>query len=220
VWDRAVEGRTLHFHLVGLNYQNFIMADEETGSWWQQVTGECILGPLKGKRLSRISSDEVTLAIWRAEHPESTAVQFDPRRKYPGSAWEKQLERSKSPDGAPRELVVGIEVNGVAAAYPLAALRERNPLNVEVGSTPVVFVVEGNSVRCFVRRAGGQDLEFYRRPEDGSLIDSATGSVWTFTGRATAGSLAGRPLEPVQNTKDFWFNWQRHHPGTALRRRL
>jgi len=217
-----VEGRILHFHLVGLNNQNFLMADEETGSWWQQVTGECILGPLKGKRLSRISSDEVTLATWRAEHPESTAVQFDPRRKYPGFDWEKQLEQIKSPDGAPRELVVGVEVNGVAAVYPLAALRERNPLNVEVGSTPIVFVVgaEGNSVRCFVRRVDVQVLEFYRRPEDGSLIDSVTGSIWSFAGHATAGALAGRSLEPVQNTKDFWFNWQRHHPGTALRRRL
>jgi hypothetical protein len=221
VWDRAVEGRTLHFHLVGLNNQNFIMADEETGSWWQQISGECILGPLKGKRLSRISSDEVTLATWRTEHPESTAVKFDPRHKYPGSDWEKQIERVKAPDGAPRQLVVGVEVNGVAAAYPLAALRERNPLNVEVGSTPLVFVIgpDGNSVRCFARRVDAQVLEFYRRPEDGSLIDSATGSAWSFAGCATAGKLAGKALEPVQNTKDFWFNWQRYHPGTTLRRR-
>jgi hypothetical protein len=221
VWDRTVEGRTLHFHLVGLNNQNFIMADEETGSWWQQISGECILGPLKGKRLSRISSDEVTLATWRTEHPESTAVKFDPRHKYPGSDWEKQIERVKAPDGAPRELVVGVEVNGVAAAYPLAALRERNPLNVEVGSTPLVFIVgtDGNSVRCFARRVDTQVLEFYRRPEDVSLIDSATGSTWSFAGSATAGKLAGRSLEPVQNTKDFWFNWQRFHPGTTLHRR-
>ena len=222
MWDRAVEGRILHFHLVGLNNQNFIMADEETGSWWQQISGECILGPLKGKRLSRISSDEVTLATWKTEHPESTAVKFDSRRGYPGSDWEKRIERVKAPDGAPRELVVGVELHGVAAAYPLAALRERNPLNVEVGGAPIVFVVDagGNSVRCFVRRVDEQVLDFYRRPEDGSLIDSATGSAWSFAGHATAGKLAGRSLEPVQNTKDYWFNWQRYHPGTTLRRRI
>ena len=203
------------------------MGDEETGSWWQQISGECILGPLKGKRLNRISSDEVTLATWKTEHPGSTAVQFDRRYKYPGSDWEKELERVWAPhrmaasSTPPRELVVGVEVNGVAAAYPLAALRERNPLNVEVGGAPIVFVVDagGNSVRSFMRSVDAQVLEFYRRPEDGILIDSATGSVWSFAGRATAGTLVGRSLEPVQNTKDFWFNWQRYHPGTTLRRR-
>jgi len=221
VWDRAVERRILRFHLVGLNNQNFLMADEETGSWWQQVSGECILGPLKGKRLRRISSDEVTLATWRAEHPESAAVKFDPRYSYPESDWEKQIEQLKSPDGSARELVIGIELNGVAAAYAMAALRERSPVNAQVGGTPIVLVAgsDGNSVRCFVRQVDGQALEFYRRLEDGALIDSATGSVWSFAGRATAGKMAGRSLDPVQTTKDYWFDWQRYHPATTLRRR-
>jgi hypothetical protein len=226
VWDRDVDGRILNFRLVGLNNQNFIMADDETGSWWQQVTGECILGPLKGKRLRRISSDEISLAAWRAEHPESTAVKFDPRHlaDYSGSDWEKEIERAPAPKSAagpipPRELVIGIERNGIAAAYPLAKLRERNPLNAQIGDTPVVLVAgpEGNSVRCFVRRVDAQNLEFYRRPEDGSLIDSATGSTWSFAGHATAGPLAERSLEPVQTTKDFWFDWRNYHPETTLR---
>ena len=76
MWDRAVDGRILRFHLAGLNHQNFIMADEETGSWWQQVTGECILGALKGKRLRRISSDEVTLATWAGLRPALAAAGF------------------------------------------------------------------------------------------------------------------------------------------------
>jgi len=221
VWDRAVERRILRFHLVGLNNQNFLMADEETGSWWQQVSGECILGPLKGKRLRRISSDEVTLATWRAEHPESAAVKFDPRYSYPESDWEKQIEQLKSPDGSARELVIGIELNGVAAAYAMAALRERSPVNAQVGGTPIVLVAgaDGNSVRCFVRQVDGQALEFYRRLEDGALIDSATGSVWSFAGRATAGKMAGHSLDPVQTTKDYWFDWRRYHPATTLRRR-
>ena len=221
MWDRAVERRILRFHLVGLNNQNFLMADEETGSWWQQVSGECILGPLKGKRLRRISSDEVTLATWRAEHPESAAVKFDPRYSYPESDWEKQIEQLKSPDGSARELVIGIELNGVAAAYAMAALRERSPVNAQVGGTPIVLVAgaDGNSVRCFVRQVDGQALEFYRRLEDGALIDSATGSVWSFAGRATAGKMAGHSLDPVQTTKDYWFDWRRYHPATTLRRR-
>jgi uncharacterized protein DUF3179 len=223
VWDRAVDGRILRFHLVGLNYQNFIMADEETGSWWQQITGECILGPLKGKRLRRISSDEVTLATWRAERPESTAVQFDPRHlsDYPDSNWDKRIGRLQPPKGAiagpfqGRELVVGIELAGSAAAYPLGALREKSPLNTQLGGAPIVLVAgaDGNSARCFVRRVNNQVLEFYRRPQDGTLLDSATGSSWNFAGQATSGPLAGQSLEPIQTTKDYWFDWQRYHPS-------
>jgi hypothetical protein len=213
VWDRLVDGRLLRFHLAGLNHQNLLMSDEETGSWWQQVTGECILGPLKGKRLRRIASDEVTLESWRGEHPESTVVRFDPRylADYAPSDWEPRIARLT---GA-RELIVGIELDGVSAAYKLAQLRSDGPRNAQVGRTPIVIIVgsDGNSVRSFVRPVvDGRSLEFYRRAGDGGLMDSATGSTWSFAGKATGGPLAGRALEPGQVTKDYWFYWSRHPP--------
>ena len=230
MWDRAVDGRILNFHLLGVNNQNFLMTDEETGSWWQQITGECILGPLKGKRLRRINSDEVSLAIWRGEHPASSIVKFDPKyaAKYVNSEWETRIGKIPTPPGMAagpiglREQVVGIELDGVAVAYPLAALRKRSPVSAQVGSTPVSFLVaaDGNSVRCFIRpRLNGQPLEFYRRAEDGTLVDGTTGSSWSFAGVATAGSLAGKTLEAVQTTKDYWFDWRVYHPSGVLRQR-
>src|SRR5262245_44307521 len=145
------------------------MMDEETGSWWQQVTGECILGKLRGKRLRRIPADEVTLATWRAEHPDSTAVKFDSRYRtsYPESDWERRIERLPAPGS--RDLVVGIELDGVPAAFRLSTLRAQNPINTQVSRTPIVLVLgeDGNSVRVFIRpRVDGKVLEFYRRPED------------------------------------------------------
>jgi hypothetical protein len=113
-------------------------------------------------------------------------------------------------------LIIGIELDGASAAYPLAQLREQSPRNAQVGRSPVLLIVggDGNSVRSFVRPpVDGKPLEFYRRPADGNLIDSATGSTWSFAGKAIAGPLAGRALERVQNTKDYWFDWSRHHPN-------
>lgn len=215
-----MEGRILSFHLTGLNHQNLLMSDEETGSWWQQITGECILGPLRGKRLRRIASDEVTLAIWRAEHPSSAIVRFDPRYRdqYPPVDWERGVEHMRSP--GPRELIAGLDLGSASAAYPLALLREQSPLNTKVGDSFVLLVLDsgGNSVRSFLRPSvNGKILEFYKRPE-GDLVDSATGSVWSFAGRAISGPLAGQALEPVQNTKDYWFDWSRYHPGATLYR--
>ena len=54
MWSSAIDGRVLTFRLVGINNQNFVMQDDQTGSWWQQVSGEAILGPLKGLSLIHI----------------------------------------------------------------------------------------------------------------------------------------------------------------------
>lgn len=48
MWARTIQGETLTFHLAGIHNQNFLMRDEETGSFWQQVSGECIAGPMRG----------------------------------------------------------------------------------------------------------------------------------------------------------------------------
>src|SRR5260370_40655205 len=102
-----------------------------------------------------------------------------------------------------RELVVGIDRAGVSAAYALAPLRERSPLNVQVGRTPILLVVDadGSGVRSFVRPDGdAKPLEFYRRDGGETLVDSATGSSWNFAGKATAGPRAARTRGPGQTT--------------------
>ena len=69
MWGRGIDGRTLQFRLIGINNQNFLMEDVETGSWWQQISGEAISGPLAGRRLTPVLHDEVTFGLWRADHP-------------------------------------------------------------------------------------------------------------------------------------------------------
>ena len=56
VWKSTIDDQVLTFRLIGVNNQNFIMEDEQTGTWWQQVTGEAITGPLVGKRLELMFS--------------------------------------------------------------------------------------------------------------------------------------------------------------------
>jgi hypothetical protein len=51
----------LNFHLAGINNQNFIMRDEETGTWWQQVSGTAIQGPLKESSSFRFTTTKSPL---------------------------------------------------------------------------------------------------------------------------------------------------------------
>jgi len=44
VFQRVVNGVPLRFHLAGINNQNFLMRDEQTGTYWQQITGLAVSG--------------------------------------------------------------------------------------------------------------------------------------------------------------------------------
>ena len=50
------------------------MRDEETGTWWQQVSGKAIHGPLKGHQLKQVFHDEISFAIWKREAPQGRVL--------------------------------------------------------------------------------------------------------------------------------------------------
>jgi hypothetical protein len=230
VWETTVEGRTLNFHLAGINNQNFIMRDDETGSWWQQVTGECILGPLKGRRLKSFDHDELTFETWKAEGARGRVLRPDPRvearGQYAPPDWERSVGRMPVATtlGDPNEtldartLVVGVEAGGKAKAYPLTALEKQNPVADTLGGVPLLVILgeDGKSVRAFDRRVDGRTLELFLKPNTHTLLDTLTGSEWDFTGAAVAGELKGKRLGRLRPLKDYWFDWRLYHPDTGV----
>ncbi|MCU1348596.1 MAG: hypothetical protein JWO56_1626 [Acidobacteria bacterium] len=227
MWRAAVNGRTLTFHLTGINNQNFIMKDDETGSWWQQVTGEAIQGPLKGTKLGTVAQDEVSFDVWRRENPRGRVLRPDPKSKskYAGADWENVIAKlpTVGPNDKrlpPRTLIVGIETSGAQKAYPMSALKKQSPLVDTIGRTPVVIVVaeDGRSVRAFDRTVDGRVLDLYAKPGASplTLVDAQSGSEWSFAGLATSGPLAGRTLTKVPFLNDYWFDWKNYHPKTTV----
>ena len=227
MWERNVDGRTLNFHLSGINNQNFIMRDEETGSWWQQVSGQCIAGPLKGKQLQLVAHDELPFALWKHEQPEGRVLKPDERvaAQYEPVDWEDRYAKLRvitpvDPDDPlkPRDLVIGIAMNGTAKAYPMARLEKLAPVADTLGGTAIVILLDTSkkSVRAFESTVDGRALTFSVKQDTLQIADAETGSNWDFTGRATAGPLAGRQLRRVMVLKDYWFDWKIYHPDTAV----
>jgi hypothetical protein len=229
VWERTVDGRSLSFRLAGINNQNFIMQDRETGTWWQQVSGEAILGPLKGKRLTRVFHDELTFRAWTGELPGGRVLlpASDSAWKHFSQDWEDSTALSPVRVHAPldsrlppRAVIIGIELGGAAKAYPQERVLRQAPLHDRVGGVPVVLLVgpDGKSVRAYEARLEGRELELVKPTEGpaGEVADVVTGSRWSFRGEAIAGSLKGRRLIPVYLLKDYWFDWQTYHPETGL----
>jgi hypothetical protein len=229
VWESTVNGRPLKFHLAGINNQNFIMRDEETGSWWQQVTGEAIQGPLKGTKLKPVFHDELSFGVWKREQPNSRVLKPDPRvaAKYEAENWEEEYARlpvvvpvDTADKLSPRALVIGIKINGAAKAYPFTDLERQSPILDELGGVPLIIVLgeDKKSVRVFERSVDGRTLEIFAKPDTHplQLIDAETGTTWDFTGKAIDGQLSGKQLKPVQLLKDYWFDWKIYNPKTAV----
>ena len=231
MWEATVQGRILHFHLAGINNQNFIMRDEETGSWWQQVTGEAIFGPLKGQHLRPVFHDELTFGLWKQEKPQGRVLRPDEAiaraGEYAPANWEERMAKMRVATShnigealEPRALVLGIAVNNFAKAYPFEALRKQSPIIDKVGGVPVFMVLgdDSKSVRAYESTVDGRNLEFFLKHEASplSLIDSETGSEWDFTGKAVGGALAGKQLKKIPVLSDYWFDWKTYHPDTMI----
>jgi Protein of unknown function (DUF3179) len=231
VWKTTVGERQLHFHLAGINNQNFIMRDEETGSWWQQVTGEAIQGPLKGQRLTPVWHDELTFGLWKREKPQGRVLrpneQIAQAGKYAPADWEERMAKVPVTTSAtldkslqPRTLVIGLTVNGTSKAYPFDAVARQSPILDDVGGVPILIVLgdDKRSVRAYERSVDGRKLEFFIKPNVAILVlvDAETGSEWDFSGKATGGSLSGRQLRKIPILNDYWFDWQTYHPQTLV----
>jgi hypothetical protein len=228
VWNRVVDGRSLHFRLAGINNGNALLRDEETSSIWQQSTGEAIFGPLKGKQLQLVRSNELSFALWRTEQPQGRvlkpnslyAAEYDPKD------WEKHVEKTptvvdttKSGVG-PHQLMVGITLAGENKAFPVQTIMAAKLIQDHVGKVPVLLLVgpDGASIRTFEGKPEGVDTEltFSTGPRDGTMSDAETESLWNFQGCAVEGKLSGQCLKEIDAHKDYWFDWMNHHPDSGV----
>jgi hypothetical protein len=238
VWTRTVNGRVLHFYLAGINNQNFLMRDKETGTWWQQITGKAIYGPLQGATLELVLSDELTFGEWRTEF--TNGLVLAPVAKYTKEYepnWEPEVAKLPVVISFPgtelksRDVVVGLTINGAARAYPWETLAKQSPVVDHVNGTPLLLVLgpDGKSFRVFVSRIDARDAEFFLQGEDPAetsaekkpwaLVDATTASQWNFQGCATSGPAQGKCLDRIPALKDYWFDWRNYHPDTTVYKR-
>jgi quercetin dioxygenase-like cupin family protein len=233
VFRAEVKGRALHFQYDRMVGANEVQKDQETGSSWQQATGEAIDGPLKGTRLTLYPVVRTTWAEWRKRYPNTMVLQ-----PLPGYAevMPRLSRRIKdvtriAPEGAPngaltldkrlpaRETVAGLEVGRESVAYPFSALRIARVVNDRVGELPVVIVHQPSSdtTTAFDARVKGKELKFQAANDDASsLIDLETRSTWNAYGLCLEGQLKGTQLKQVILVPQFWFAWSQFHQGTRI----
>lgn len=228
MWSSEVAGLRLSFHLAGINNQNFLMRDEQTGSYWQQISGLAIAGPLKGRQLTLVPSDELLFATWKSEEPEGQVLKDVPRyaSEYAPKDWDVKMKRVRTTVSFPehglknRDLMLGIRAFGASRAFPYEKVIAEKLVKDHVGSEAILLVTapDGQSVRAFRDRISGVDgaPDFYRMTDSGALMDESTGGEWNFQGCATSGKAKGTCLEKIPMLKDYWFDWRNYNPTTTV----
>ena len=129
---------------------------------------------------------------------------------------------------APEEMVLAVEINGDARAYPIEPLVSYEIVNDVVGGVPVAItwcplcytglvyerMWEGQTLTLGVQGA------LYKGAQ--TWWDHETGSIWSQVfGEALDGPLDGARLKPVVASLTPWGSWLEQHPTTlVLKQRL
>lgn len=75
VFDRRIQGGVTEFGVSGkLRYSDMIMYDRVTESWWQQFTGEAIVGSLLGEKLEILPSRTESWSLFAKRNPDANVL--------------------------------------------------------------------------------------------------------------------------------------------------
>jgi len=121
------------------------------------------------------------------------------------------------------DLVIGVNINNDARAYPIKILNWHEIVNDKIGGQDVVvtYCPLCKSAILFSRVLDGKTLSF---GNTGSLYESTllmydreTESFWgQVGGRAIEGELKGKRLEMLPSTTTRWKDWRKMHPDTLV----
>ncbi len=247
VFDRRVNDEVLSFGVSGnLRNSDLIMYDRETESWWQQFTGEGIVGEYTDTLLDIIPSQVIGFEQFAEQYPEGLVMSRETgySRRYGSNPYTNYdqgqpfLFRGEVDDRLrANERVLAGEIGGEFMAYPFPALQEEIVINDTLGtdenevpvvafwqpgtasalSEPVIdTATDIGTAALYDRNLGGEVLTFTWDSESNTLIDDQTGSAWNLFGEAVSGELEGQRLNRLVAAPHFWFAWAAFHPETAV----
>jgi len=243
VFDARLGGRVHDFGTTGkLRFSDLVMYDRQTESWWQQATGEAIVGDLTGKRLTFLPAQIISWEAFRSAYPQGKVLSRNtgharPYGRNPYAGYDNInsspfLYRGPKDDRLrPMERVVAVSLGGEHVAYPFSLLERVRVVHDVVGGQRIVVLFEKGTASAldatdvaggrdigasgvFVPRIGGRRLILL--PAANWFTDRETRSSWTILGHATAGPLKGQRLEPVPHGDYFWFAWSVFRPKTRI----
>ena len=245
VFDRRLDGQVLDFGTTGLlRMSDLVMYDRQTESWWQQFTGNAIVGELTGSELTRIPSAIISFETFATNAPDGQVLNRETgslrpygQNPYPGyddiNSSPFLFRGQPDPRLKPMERVLGITVNDLNKIYPFSILKEVSYIEDSVGDVQILIVNSGQLLSALDHREISESRQIaqvtaWQRQSDSSsellnftmdngvLKDTTTESSWNELGVAVAGPLKGQRLKPVESGIHFAFAWMAFNPDTSI----
>ena len=203
VFKRELDGQILDFGTTGkLRYSDLVMYDRQTESWWQQFTGEAIIGKMTGKKLKLVPSRLDSFARFTAQYPNGKVLTpNDPRLRRYGQNPYEFYDTRKLPYGLFRgDMPVGIN--------PMARI-----VAIETVSGP--YAVALNLLRKKKTLTKG-DIIFQWISGQNSALDSKMISKGRDIGNVTVQKKTGNGMKDIVYHLTFAFAFNAFHPDVLI----
>lgn len=247
VFERKVgegsDARVLDFGTTGrLRNSDLVMYDRQTESWWQQFTGEGIIGVFTDVRLVRLPSQIVSFEQFKTQFSGGKVLSRETgfMRPYGNNPYRGYDAIDSNPflfDGEidPRlpamERVLSVQISEQTQLIPLTPLVDTPLLNLSIDGTPIAIfaassaasaldagtIADSRSIpaaAAFGAQLDGRRLTFIQH--DGQVVDEQTGSFWNVFGRCIEGELIGRQLTQLDQGVHFAFAWLAFDPDAEI----
>jgi len=151
VYNRKLNGLDVNFGVSGLlRNSDLVMYDQLTESFWQQFTGEAIVGEMLGKKLDVIQSQIISFKDFALSNPNGIVLSketgFDRpygRNPYVGYDYEGTIpflfRGEKDNRLSQNEKVVGIHLDEFSKAYPYSITSEQNIIYENIDDMKIVI---------------------------------------------------------------------------------
>lgn len=245
VFRRDLNGIRLDFGTTGrLRFSDLIMYDRQTESWWQQFTGEAIVGDYTGMQLKQLPSSIISFQQFKQQYPQGKVLSRETghqrpygRNPYVGydDVENKPFLLTKAVDGRlpPMERVLSITIDEETRLYPFSLLEEQSVLIDHLNNKEFVIFNTGQvnsaldqarisdsksipSFTVFSTLVKNRSLDFISKNQ--TILDKQTGSLWSPVGKAYAGKLRGSTLKPLIQGQHFAFAWLAFNPNVEIYR--
>jgi hypothetical protein len=134
-FDASIDNERRTFGVSGLLYNSDVLLyDRKTESLWSQIMMKAVSGPLAGEKLEMLPTMNTTWGEWKAMNPETKILTENTgfKRDYtrnPYAGYEESAQiyfdvENRDNRFHPKEMMVGIEVDGKFKAYPFSELEK------------------------------------------------------------------------------------------------
>jgi hypothetical protein len=225
VYVAKIDDKELTFEASGKLWQDaLVMEDDQTGSLWSQISGECIMGKMLGKKLELYPAQYSTFG-GQKDRP---AIQFLIKpEKGPGQSHYQKYFEDRSRMGIAgnvyndsllggKDLVYGIRQGNAQVAVPKSLFDKQPAYIVELGRFSLLLLAGNDGdMACYLLPYS--DLNVWTlviETDKISIWGSSGDKPWVVfeNGVQTEGAALGKfPVITV-----YWFAWKSFFPASKI----